>query len=136
MASRHSHAPTHKLIEYELWVSDSNMFHRDTALIGVSAMGGCVATAGRHSLLSLPRQLVNCNELQVPRSGTYIMKPTASCGAAQLWVRTNFPSYPIVPRRGTYGYSSGRKYWSIGNPHCMYIFFSSSLKLNLVWWAF
>ena len=40
MASRRSHAPTHKLIEYELWV---------------------------------------------PRSGTYIMKPTASCGAAQLW---------------------------------------------------
>ena len=30
MASRHSHAPTNKLIEYELWVSDSNMFHRDT----------------------------------------------------------------------------------------------------------
>ena len=26
-----------------------------------SAMGGCVATAGRHSLLSLPRQLVNCS---------------------------------------------------------------------------
>ena len=26
-------------------------------------------------------------ELQVPRSGTYIMKPTASCEAAQLWVR-------------------------------------------------
>ena len=26
-------------------------------------------------------------ELRVPRSGTYIMKPTASCEAAQLWVR-------------------------------------------------
>ena len=39
-------------------------------------------------------------ELQVPRSGTYIMKPTASCGAAQLWVRTTPPSH-IVPRRGT-----------------------------------
>ena len=25
-------------------------------------------------------------ELRVPRSGTYIMKPTASCEAAQLWV--------------------------------------------------
>ena len=25
-------------------------------------------------------------ELLVPRSGTYIMKPTASCEAAQLWV--------------------------------------------------
>ena len=24
-------------------------------------------------------------ELRVPRSGTYIMKPTASCEAAQLW---------------------------------------------------
>ena len=75
-------------------------------------------------------------ELRSVLEGHVYMKPTASCGAAQLWVRTNFPSYPIVPRRGTYGYSSGRKYWSIGNPHCMYIFFSSSLKLNLVWWAF
>ena len=27
-------------------------------------------------------------ELRVPRSGTYIMKPTASCEAAQLWVQT------------------------------------------------
>ena len=26
-------------------------------------------------------------ELRVPRSGTYVMKPTASCEAAQLWVR-------------------------------------------------
>ena len=25
-------------------------------------------------------------QLRVPRSGTYIMKPTASCEAAQLWV--------------------------------------------------
>mgnify|MGYP007014205770 FL=1 len=75
-------------------------------------------------------------EMRSVLKGHVYMKPTASCGAAQLWVRTNFPSYPIVPRRGTYGYSSGRKYWSIGNPHCMYIFFSSSLKLNLVWWAF
>ena len=46
------------------------------------------------------RLLVNYNELQVPRSGTYIMKPTASCGAAQLWVRTIPPPH-IVPRRGT-----------------------------------
>ena len=30
-------------------------------------------------------------ELQVPRSGTYIMKPTASCGAAQLWVNLTPP---------------------------------------------
>ena len=75
-------------------------------------------------------------ELRSVLKGHVYMKPTASCEAAPLWVRTNFPSYPIVPRRGTYGYSSGRKYWSIGNPHCMYIFFSSSLKLNLVWWAF
>ena len=56
MASRHSHAPTHKLIEYELWV---------------------------------------------PRSGTYFMKPTASCEAAQLWVRAIPPPH-IVPGRGTY----------------------------------
>ena len=45
-----------------------------------------MATAGRHSLLSLPCLLVNYNELRVPQSGTYIMKPTASCEAAQLWV--------------------------------------------------
>ena len=31
------------------------------------------------------RLLVNYNELQVPRSGTYIMKPTASSEGAQLW---------------------------------------------------
>ena len=37
---------------------------------------------------------------QVPRSGTYIMKPTASCEAAQLWVRAILPPH-IVPRRGT-----------------------------------
>ncbi len=39
-------------------------------------------------------------ELQVPRSGNYIMKPTASCEAAQLWVRATLPPH-IVPRRGT-----------------------------------
>ena len=63
-------------------------------------MGGCVATARRHSLLSLPCLLVNYNELRVPRSGTYIMKPTASCEAAPLWVRVILPPH-IVPRRGT-----------------------------------
>ena len=57
-----------------------------------------MATARRHSLLSLPRQLVNCNELQVPRSGTYIMKPTASCEAAQLWVRASPPSKYSSPK--------------------------------------
>ena len=39
-------------------------------------------------------------ELRVPRSGTYIMKPTASCEAAQLWVHAILPPH-IVPRRGT-----------------------------------
>ena len=39
-------------------------------------------------------------QLRVPRSGTYIMKPTASCEAAQLWVRAILPPH-IVPRRGT-----------------------------------
>ena len=39
-------------------------------------------------------------ELWVPRSGTYIMKPTASGEAAQLWVRAILPPH-IVPRRGT-----------------------------------
>ena len=35
-------------------------------------------------------------ELRVPRSGTYIMKPTASCEAAQLWVQYDTPplSFP------------------------------------------
>ena len=59
-----------------------------------------MATARRHSLLCLPRLLVNYNELRVPRSGTYIMKPTASCEAAPLWVRVILPPH-IVPRRGT-----------------------------------
>ena len=40
-------------------------------------------------------------ELQVPRSGTYIMKPTASCEAAPLWVRVSPPPNYIVPRMGT-----------------------------------
>ena len=60
-----------------------------------------MATARRHSLLCLPRLLVNYNELRVPRSGTYIMKPTASCEAAPLWVRVSPPPNYIVPRRGT-----------------------------------
>ena len=51
--------PTAALLRSLQWVSDGYVSHRDTVLIGVSAMGGCVATAGRHSLLSLPRQLVN-----------------------------------------------------------------------------
>ena len=37
-------------------------------------------------------------ELQVPRSGTYIMKPTASCGAAQLWVRATPPPKYSSPK--------------------------------------
>ena len=59
-----------------------------------------MATARRHSLLSLPCLLVNYNKLRVPRSGTYTMKPTASCEAAPLWVRASPPPH-IVPRRGT-----------------------------------
>ena len=39
-------------------------------------------------------------QLRVPLGGTYIMKPTASCEAAQLWVRAILPPH-IVPRRGT-----------------------------------
>ena len=37
-------------------------------------------------------------ELRVPRSGTYIMKPTASCGAAQLWVRATPPPKYSSPK--------------------------------------
>ena len=39
-------------------------------------------------------------QLRVPLGGTYIMKPTASCEAAQLWVREILPPH-IVPQRGT-----------------------------------
>ncbi len=37
-------------------------------------------------------------ELQVPRSGTYIMKPTASCEAAQLWVHERPPPKYSSPK--------------------------------------
>ena len=40
-------------------------------------------------------------ELRVPRSGTYIMKPTASCEAAQLWGYVRYLHLNMVPRRGT-----------------------------------
>ena len=44
-------------------------------------------------------------ELRVPQSGTYVMKPTASCEAAQLWVRAKPPpkySSPKGDRRFPY----------------------------------
>ena len=37
-------------------------------------------------------------ELLVPQSGTYIMKPTASCEAAQLWVRATPPPKYSSPK--------------------------------------
>ena len=37
-------------------------------------------------------------ELQVPQSGTYTMKPTASCEAAQLWVRATPPPKYSSPK--------------------------------------
>ena len=55
--------------------------------------------ASRHSHAPTNDQQIEY-ELRVPRSGTYIMKPTASCEAAQLWVQYDTPT-PIVPRRGT-----------------------------------
>ena len=55
-----------------------------------SAMGGCVAKEGRRSHAPTNDQQIEY-ELRVPRSGTYIMKPTASCEAAQLWVRATPP---------------------------------------------
>ena len=39
-------------------------------------------------------------ELRVPRSGTYIMKPTASSEGEQLWGHAILPLH-IVHRRGT-----------------------------------
>ena len=64
----------------------------------------CVNNKSNHINLLFCFALNECKqieyELQVPRSGTYIMKPTASCEAAQLWVRATPPPH-IVPRRGT-----------------------------------
>ena len=64
--------PTAALLRSLLWVSYRYVSHRDTALIGGllwwvvghgadwwAAMGGCVATARRHSLLCLLHLLVN-----------------------------------------------------------------------------
>ena len=46
--------------------------------------------ASRRSHAALESKLIE-SELRVPRSGTYIMKPTASCEAAQLWVNLTPP---------------------------------------------
>ena len=99
MASRRSHAPTNAS-----WLSMSCGFLIVTCSIGTrhnrcSAMGGCVAKEGRRSHAPTNDQQIEF-ELRVPRSGTYIMKPTASCEAAQLWVNMPLPKW--VPRRGTY----------------------------------
>ena len=51
--------------------------------------------ASRRSHAALDSKLIE-SELRVPRSGTYIMKPTASCEAAPLWVRAILPPH-IVP---------------------------------------
>ena len=48
--------------------------------------------ASRRSHAALDSKLIE-SELRVPRSGTYIMKPTASCEAALLWVN-------MIPREG------------------------------------
>ena len=54
----------------------------------------------RPAVATHPRtQQIEYDQL-VPRSGTYVMKPTASCEAAQLWVLAILPPH-IVPRRGT-----------------------------------
>ncbi len=47
--------------------------------------------ASRRSHAALDSKLIE-SELRVPRSGTYIMKPTASCEAAQLWVSDRYVS--------------------------------------------
>ena len=41
-------------------------------------------------------------ELRVPRSGTYIMKPTASSEGAQLWVRARPPPNYNSPKGTDY----------------------------------
>ena len=46
----------------------------------------------RRSHAALDSKLIEY-ELRGPQSGTYIMKPTASCEAAQLWVRANLHPY-------------------------------------------
>ena len=47
--------------------------------------------ASRRSHAPTNDQLIEY-ELRVPQSGTYIMKPTASCEAAQLWVSEEYVS--------------------------------------------
>ena len=53
--------------------------------------------ASRRSHAALDSKLIE-SELRVPRSGTYIMKPTASCEAAPLWVRASPPSKYSSPK--------------------------------------
>ena len=40
-------------------------------------------------------------EQRVPRSGTYIMKPTASSEGAQLWDKQTPSHHLLVPQSGT-----------------------------------
>ena len=53
--------------------------------------------ASRHSHAPTNDQQIEF-ELQVPRSGTYIMKPTASSEGAPLWVRATPPPKYSSPK--------------------------------------
>jgi len=53
--------------------------------------------ASRRSHAPTNDQLIEY-ELRVPRSGTFHQKPTASCEAAQLWVRATPPPKYSSPK--------------------------------------
>ena len=55
--------------------------------------------ASRRSHAALDSKLIE-SELRVPRSGTYIMNPTASCEAALLWVHKIPPPIYSSPEGG------------------------------------
>ena len=92
MASRRSHAASHNItsistrykITYYSRVPRGHVYIRNP--LQAAKQRSCGISIPSPSLGSAKRDL--------------IMKPTASCEAAQLWVRTILPPH-IVPRRGT-----------------------------------
>ena len=57
-----------------------------------------IITHGREQIEYELMVLIYVLQLRVPLGGTYIMKPTASCEAAQLWVRASPPSKYSSPK--------------------------------------